>query len=48
MFMDADSLKFGTQIQQTRLLENFSLGITNPDLNPVCLGPGGVARHFQT
>jgi Carboxypeptidase regulatory-like domain len=36
------SLKFGTQIQQTRLLENFSLGITNPHLNPVCLGPGGV------
>ena len=36
------SLKFGTQLQQTRLLENFSLGITNPNLNPVCLGPGGV------
>lgn len=36
------SMKFGTQVQQTRLLENFSLGITNPDLNPVCLGPGGV------
>lgn len=36
------SLKFGTQVQQTRLLENFSLGITNPLLNPVCLGPGGV------
>jgi hypothetical protein len=36
------NLKFGTQVQQTRLLENFSLGITNPDLNPVCLGPGGV------
>jgi hypothetical protein len=38
------SLKFGTQVQQTRLLENFSMGITNPDLNPVCLGPGGVAE----
>lgn len=36
------SLKFGMQIQQTRLLENFSLGITNPELNAVCLGPGGV------
>jgi hypothetical protein len=39
-----NSLKFGTQIQQTRLLENFSLGITNPALNPVCRGPGGVAE----
>jgi hypothetical protein len=37
-----NSLKVGTQIQQTRLLEDFSLGITNPNLNPVCLGPGGV------
>ena len=36
------NLKFGTQIQQTRLLENFSLGVTNPGFNPVCLGPGGV------
>jgi outer membrane receptor protein involved in Fe transport len=31
------NLKFGTQIQQTRLLENFSLGITSPSFNPVCL-----------
>src|ERR1035438_8186140 len=38
------SLKFGTQVQQTRLLENFSMGITNPALNPECLGPGGVAE----
>ncbi|HWE51515.1 MAG TPA: TonB-dependent receptor [Bryobacteraceae bacterium] len=38
------SLKFGTQARQTRLLENFSMGITNPALNPVCLGPGGVAE----
>jgi hypothetical protein len=40
------SLKFGTQLQQTRLLENFALGITNPALNPVCLGPGGVAEDL--
>jgi hypothetical protein len=33
------NLKFGTQIQQTRLLENFSLGITNPGSN---LAPGLV------
>jgi hypothetical protein len=31
------NLKFGLQIQQTRLLENFSLGITDPTFNPVCL-----------
>ena len=42
------SLKFGTQVQQTRLLENFSLGITNPDLNPVCLGSGGVPEALPT
>lgn len=36
------AMKFGSQLQQTRLLENFSLGITNPNLNPVCLGSGGV------
>ena len=30
-------------MQQTQLLENFSLGITSPLFNPVCLGPGGVA-----
>ncbi|MDQ6758250.1 MAG: TonB-dependent receptor, partial [Acidobacteriota bacterium] len=27
-------LKFGTQIQQTRLLENFQFGITDPGYNP--------------
>lgn len=37
------NLKFGTQVQQTRLEENFSMGITNPLYNPVCLGPGGEA-----
>ena len=37
------SFKFGTQIQQTRLEENFALGVTNPAFNPVCLGPGGAA-----
>jgi hypothetical protein len=36
------SLKFGAQIQQTRLLENFALGITQASLNPVCLGLGGA------
>ena len=40
------NLKFGTQIQQTRLLENFSMGITNPNFNPVCLGTGGTAADL--
>ena len=39
-----NSFKFGTQIQQTRLLENFSMGITNSTFNPVCLGPGGAPQ----
>jgi hypothetical protein len=37
------NLKFGIQIQQTRLLENFSLGITSPEFNPVCLNSSGNA-----
>lgn len=35
------SLKFGVQVQQTRLAENFSLGVTNPFFNPVCLDGAG-------
>ena len=34
-------IKVGTQIQQTRLLENFSFAITNADYNPVCLDSDG-------
>lgn len=34
-------LKFGVQIQQTRLLENFQFGITDPTYNPVCLDAEG-------
>ncbi len=34
-------LKFGTQIQQTRLTENFQFGITDSGYNPVCLDSGG-------
>lgn len=33
--------KFGTQIQQTRLLEHFQFGITDPGYNPVCLDANG-------
>jgi hypothetical protein len=35
------NLKFGTQMQQTRLLENFGLGITDSSFNPICVGPAG-------
>jgi hypothetical protein len=34
-------IKMGLQIQQTRLLENFSFGITDPSYNPVCLDSEG-------
>ena len=34
-------LKFGTQIQQTRLLENFKFAITDPGYNPVCFDGDG-------
>lgn len=36
-------IKVGTQIQQTRLLENFAFGITSPSYNPVCLNSEGNA-----
>jgi Carboxypeptidase regulatory-like domain len=35
------TLKVGTRLQQTRLLENFQFGITNPAYNPVCLNADG-------
>jgi len=35
------NFKFGTQVQQTRLLENFAMGVTNPLFNPVCLSGAG-------
>jgi hypothetical protein len=48
------NLKFGTQIQQTRLLENFSLGVTNPSvvaqfptLAPYDLLTGGSYFQFH-
>ncbi len=36
-------IKIGTQIQQTRLLENFQFGLTDPTYNPVCLDANGNA-----
>jgi hypothetical protein len=35
------NIKFGAQIMQTRLAEAFSMGITDPTFNPVCLTAGG-------
>jgi hypothetical protein len=37
-------IKIGTQIQQTRLLENFEFGVTDPNYNPVCLNSAGDAE----
>ncbi len=37
----AHNLKIGMQLAQTRLRENFSLGITDPSFNPVCLNTIG-------
>jgi len=34
-------VKFGTQLQQTRLDEKFQFGVTDPQYNPVCLDPSG-------
>src|SRR5262249_29286221 len=34
-------VKFGTQLQQTRLLENFQFGVTDSAYNPVCLDAEG-------
>ncbi|MGA2264229.1 MAG: TonB-dependent receptor, partial [Acidobacteriota bacterium] len=35
------NLKVGIQIMQTRLRENFNLGITDPGFNPVCVDNAG-------
>ena len=37
------NVKIGMDIKQTRLAENFSLGITDPAFNAVCLTAGGAA-----
>jgi len=38
-----NNIKIGTEIQQTRLAENFSLGITDPTFNAVCVTTAGDA-----
>jgi outer membrane cobalamin receptor len=44
------NLKIGTELMQTRLIENFGLGITDSLFNPVCLTPTGspVAASVPT
>jgi hypothetical protein len=37
------NVKIGTELRQTRLAENFALGITDPAFNAACLTPGGDA-----
>ena len=38
-----NNIKVGTELMQTRLDENFSLGLTDPFYNPVCLAANGNA-----
>jgi hypothetical protein len=37
------SLKAGIDLKQTRLLENFGFGVTDPGFNPVCVDGSGAA-----
>lgn len=43
-----NDLKIGTDIHQTRLIENFGLGLTDPAYNPVCLTSNGGAVLIPT
>jgi hypothetical protein len=38
-----NSLKYGVDLKQTRLLENFGFGITDPTFNDPCINPDGSA-----
>jgi len=42
------SLKFGIDLKQTRLAENFGFGITDDSFNPVCVDAGGNAAGPDT
>ena len=42
------SLKFGIDLKQTRLLENFQFGITDDTFNPVCVDQNGGAAGPDT
>ena len=38
-----NSLKYGVDLKQTRLLENFGFGVTDPTFNDPCINPDGSA-----
>jgi len=38
-----NSLKYGLDLKQTRLLENFQFGVTDPAFNDPCINPDGSA-----
>ncbi|MBV8810163.1 MAG: TonB-dependent receptor [Acidobacteriaceae bacterium] len=42
------NVKVGTEISQTRLIENFGLGITDPAFNPICLTTAGAPVTIPT
>jgi hypothetical protein len=42
------NIKFGTELMQTRLVENFGLGLTDPFFNPVCLTATGTPLALPT
>ena len=42
------SLKAGVDLKQTRLLENFAFGITDPSFNPICVDSSGNAAGPPT
>jgi hypothetical protein len=42
------TLKYGLDLKQTRLLENFQLGITDQTFNPVCVDANGNAAGPST
>jgi hypothetical protein len=42
------NIKYGLDAKQTRLLENFQFGVTNPSLNDPCITSNGVAAGDLT
>jgi hypothetical protein len=42
------SLKAGVDLKQTRLVENFGFGITDPSFNPICVDSSGDAAGAAT
>ena len=41
------NLKYGVDLKQTRLLENFSFGITDPAFNSPCIDDNGGSRRTR-